>query len=249
MDKVRRVVIEDPPIGGKPWLLNEKGVFVLEEGPGMLQVCLITHAGAGELDIYDGVPDEEGFFPDQNIPQSDPKYGAANGRRFSSFSPVYMGAWQMNAGFHHGLTIICRGGDQAPFATFVWTAKGKSVVSPRFQKAEVKPEKYVQNIKDVTTPAAPGSLMRSVTVSDIGIKRIARRTAELYSVMITHAGSFCRLILRHGDGTPFFDQFSTFTGSFLLGACAKEGVLVDIDGNQMAPLIQVNWREPDMQLI
>lgn len=250
MNKISRIYIPDPEIGGKPYLLNGKGIYVLEEGPGMLQVVDITHSGSGELDIYDGVPNDNGYFPDNITDESDSKWPASNGRRFVGWSPIYMGAWQMNAGFRHGLTVISSGGADAPYATFVWVAMKKAPVIPPKASIVPKPDTVIKSaVKDVKVPASAGSLMRSVSVSKSGLTRIARRTSELYSVMIAHAGSFCELVIRDGFGVPLFKQPSTFTGSFVIGGCAKGGIIVDLRGNQQMPTIQINWREPDTQLV
>jgi len=247
-----RVKLADPPIGGKSFLIRQKGVFVLEEGPGMLQICNITHGGAGEMSIYDGVPGETGHFPDEMMAESHEKFGQHNGRAFSQFSPVYMGAWMMNAGFVHGLTVIMEGSDVPAFATLVWTPfKKAQPVSKKFEVLEPHPDTHIKGkrIKDVRTPAGGGSLTRSVRIAQVGLTRISRRVAELSSVLVTHPGSFCRLVIRNGLGVPLFDMFSTFTGSFVVGAFADQGIIVDIDGNQQAPLVQVTWREQDLQLV
>lgn len=250
--KPTRILVPEQKIGGKPFLLRASGMFVLEEGPGMLQVCNITHAGSGELDIWDGVPSDNGMFEDEHLPETDPKFGRHNGRKIMQFSPVYMGAWMMNAGFEHGLTIRASGLNP-PFITFVWVAfkRAQPVKSVITEKLTPKSDIQLTNhqVKDVKAPPAPGSLMRSTCIDRIGFTRVARRTAEIYSVMIGHSGSFCRMILRNGFGTPLFDMFSTFTGSFVLAAGSENGIIVDIEGKQQPPSVQLNWREPDLQMV
>jgi hypothetical protein len=246
--KPKRILIPDVPIGGKAYLIRTKGMYVLEEGPGMLQTVNITHSGSGELHIYDGVPDPNGFFPDGAVEDTDPKYGLANGRCFEQFSPTYMGAWMSNAGFRHGLTVLVSG-DVSPFATFVWQAV-KTQLKSRLPVEKPQPERATSlKVTDIKTPAVSHSLMRTVRLAHIGVFRLARRSAEFYSIMIDHSGSFCRLIVRNGKGVPLFDQFSSFTGSFVNQAYAEGGIVVDVEGKQQAPLLSVNWREPDLQLI
>src|ERR1700678_3476955 len=62
-----RVELPVPPMGGKCWVLDRKGLFVLEEGPGTLRTIACTHAGSGSLICYDGLPDSRGFFPDEQM--------------------------------------------------------------------------------------------------------------------------------------------------------------------------------------
>lgn len=119
---VRRVIRPTPAIGGKVWLLQEKGIFVLEEGQGSLITIACTHAGSGSLHVIDGVPDERGFFPnlDPNLPPQDAAMQA--GVEFYRANPVVMGSWMLNAGFVHGLTVMALGGynEVPPVASIVW---------------------------------------------------------------------------------------------------------------------------------
>lgn len=243
----RRILIEQPPMGGKAFLLRQKGMFVLEEGPGMLQTLNITHAGGGELMVYDGVPNKDGFFPDERLTETDPKYHTSNGRVFYHFSPVYMGAWMSNAGFKHGLTVVALGSDVPAFATIVWQSV-KQAAKPTLPVEKPKPEPVTIK-REVKAPAYPHSLTRSANLINLGATRIARRSAELYSVMVTHGGAFCRLIISNGKHVPLFDMFSAFVGSFVIGAGCEDGIILDVDGKDQPPIIQVNWREPDLQLV
>lgn len=97
---------------------------------------------------------------------------------------------------------------------------------------------------DYFVPAGPGSLMRSVTLDEVGIHRLARRSCELYSVEIT--AGWGRLRVSNGCGRALWYQPSMFTGSFVLGCAAEEGLIVEIQGG--APTVQVNWRELDRSL-
>jgi len=116
------IEIPVPLLGGKAWLLKDKGVFVLERGPGSLGTLAITHAGSGALIAYDGVPDDGGWFPDEAMAEDDPKFWARRGRPLYFANPVVMGSWWINAGFQHGLTIVAAGGHQgsSAIATVVW---------------------------------------------------------------------------------------------------------------------------------
>lgn len=139
-----------PPMGGKCWLLRDKGMFVLERGPGTLRTIACTHAGSGAIEAIDGVPDENGFFSDEELrepaapagyiermlvgdvakvddsiyAEAMRKYCMRNGRPFYSAHPTVMGSWMLDAGFHHGLTIRAEGGHQAAhaIASIVWVA-------------------------------------------------------------------------------------------------------------------------------
>jgi hypothetical protein len=111
-----------PPMGAKCWVLERKGLFLLADTPGTLRTIAITHAGSGALIIYDGIPDEEGLFPDEHMPESDPLFLARNGRPIYKANPVVMGSWMLDAGFSHGLTLRAMGGHDptAAIASVVW---------------------------------------------------------------------------------------------------------------------------------
>jgi len=117
-----------PSIGGKCWLLNAKGIFVLERGPGTLRTIACTHAGSGALLAIDGIPNEDGFFdgadPDRRPDQMpvDIESAAFNGRAFYYANPTVMGSWMLDAGFEFGLTVCALGGNASTtaFASIVW---------------------------------------------------------------------------------------------------------------------------------
>jgi hypothetical protein len=146
---VTHIDLPTPPMGGKCWVLKSKGLFVLERGPGVLRTIACTHAGAGALEAIDGIPDENGFFPDQDMPEPNvadflhtfaydgagvatpmpggydvaaKAYACRQGRPLYSASPTVMGSWMLDAGFLHGLTIRAAGGHEAAFviASIVW---------------------------------------------------------------------------------------------------------------------------------
>ncbi len=101
---------------------------------------------------------------------------------------------------------------------------------------------------DVYAPAAPGSLMRSYQLFDAGVFRLSRRDCSFYSVMIAAAGSFGRIVIKDGEGRPLFAQPSTFTGSFVLDAFAKGGLIVEAHMST-APFLTINWREADREIV
>ena len=104
---------------------------------------------------------------------------------------------------------------------------------------------------DLYAPPAPGSLMRSVQVMRAGRVRIARRDAEVYSVQIISAGSWARARVLNGEGRALWEQPSTFTGSFWLGAHAAGGIVVEIASGleYETANFTINWREPDQDIV
>jgi hypothetical protein len=65
---ITHVDLPTPLLGGKCVVVRSKGLFVLERGPGVLRTIACTHAGSGTLEAIDGLPDERGFFADENMP-------------------------------------------------------------------------------------------------------------------------------------------------------------------------------------
>jgi hypothetical protein len=131
--KVTHVEVPAPVMGGKAWLLNDKGLFVIERGPGTCITLACTHAGAGGIEIIDGIPNEGGFFDNaENVPVDEPhsdsppdvleRWGKRNGRVYYRALPAIMGSFMLNAGFHNGLTVRAMGGHNAvaAVATLVW---------------------------------------------------------------------------------------------------------------------------------
>ena len=136
-----------PIIGSKCWLLEGKGTFVLETGPGTLQAIACTHGGSGMLVAHDGVPDKDGFFPNENevvdLATVGDEHWTRNGRQLYKANPAIMGMFQLSAGFHNGLTIRALGGtDQVHvIASIVWMP---------FRRRETPP-----------TPSQPAEPMRA----------------------------------------------------------------------------------------
>lgn len=118
---VTKITLPTPKIGGKAWLLNRKGVYVLEEGPGVLRTIACTHIGSGSMVVCNGLPDARGQFPPK------PQFALGEereyvGRPLFRANPVVMGSWMMDAGFIDGLTIQADGGmdNNCAIATIVW---------------------------------------------------------------------------------------------------------------------------------
>lgn len=65
------IEVRTPLMGGKCWLLERKGLFVLEQGPGTVRTLAVTHAGSGNLEVIDGIPNADGFFPDEDVSEPD----------------------------------------------------------------------------------------------------------------------------------------------------------------------------------
>ena len=101
-----------PPLGGKCWVLDRKGQFVLERGPGTLRTIACASAGSGTLLMIDGVPDESGEIPTEK----------GSWRQLFKANPVVMGSWMLDAGFQRGLTIRHYGGQAGTpgIASIVW---------------------------------------------------------------------------------------------------------------------------------
>lgn len=128
----RRIVMPSPKLGGKCFLIKTPGLYVFEEGPGVLRTMAVTHAGSGSLVAFDGVPDDRGLFPDETMEEylvqpdgskmRNKQYDQRNGRAFYRATPAVMGSWMVDAGFYHGLTLLADGGGHgvAVFATIVW---------------------------------------------------------------------------------------------------------------------------------
>ncbi len=120
--KVTRINLPTPRIGGKAWLLNRKGLFVLEEGYGVLRTIACTHIGSGSMMVVNGLPNKYGEierFPPEFPPGEE---GEWNGRPLYRANPNIMGSWMMDAGFTYGLTVYAEGGtdNNCCIATIVW---------------------------------------------------------------------------------------------------------------------------------
>lgn len=104
---------------------------------------------------------------------------------------------------------------------------------------------------DLYAPSAPGSLMRALRVGSNGLFRLSRRPCALYSVQIVSSGVWGRARVMDGDGRKLWEQPSTFTGSFWLGAGSLFGLLVEMssDNADDAANLTINWTEQDTKMI
>lgn len=111
--------------GNKSFFLDRKGTFCLEKGATAFKGIAITHGGSGSIRVYDGIPNENGFFPDERMPESDPNYWVRNGRPIFEAHPPWVQMWFPDAGCLHGLTVRSEGGHAGSnaMATLVWQKK------------------------------------------------------------------------------------------------------------------------------
>ncbi len=118
--------IEEPLIGAKAVCLRDPGMYVLEAAPVLFRGMACTHAGSGGVAIYDGVPDQDGYFPElPELPEGEENDPMAkwnrNGRLIYYAHPACMGMWMLDAGCRHGLTIVMQGTEQvSPIVTLTW---------------------------------------------------------------------------------------------------------------------------------
>lgn len=134
----RFLSIAKPPIGNKCFLVKERGMFVLESGPGSIRAMACTHAGSGGIVIYDGIPDKNGMFEDHppeelfkvDLYASEEERAKAllswsqnkNGKEIYYAHPAVLGMWQIDGGCQHGITLISSGelSNAPPIITVVW---------------------------------------------------------------------------------------------------------------------------------
>lgn len=122
--KPQYVELEKPRMGGKIFLIQSKGLYVLEKGPALLRVIACTHAGSGRFVYIDGVPDENGFFSGENIQPEEEGYNKRNGKEIFKSHPAIMGSFALDAGTTHGLCVLVDGGHDEVnlLLTTVWFA-------------------------------------------------------------------------------------------------------------------------------
>lgn len=108
-----------PPLGGKAQVIERKGLFLLERGPGTLRTWACTNAGSGTFQIIDGLPDENGMIDLSNVEDLN---WFGNGRQLYKANPAVMNSWMLDAGFNFGLMVRHFGGQVgAPaMGTVVW---------------------------------------------------------------------------------------------------------------------------------
>jgi hypothetical protein len=118
-----KVHLPMPPLGAKCLAIAKKGVYIMEECSGTLISVMCTHAGAGIMLGADVVPDERGYFQTYSPDPEDPDQDLTKpGLELYHAHPAVMGAWLLNGGFHHGLTMVFGAGhDSCPtVASVTW---------------------------------------------------------------------------------------------------------------------------------
>lgn len=98
--------IPTPIIGGKAYVVESFGTFLLARGPGILRCIACTHTGGGYTTFWDDVPDDD-------IPP----------RPLFKMHPNIMGHFMLDAGFNNGLIVEVGGNTASPFMTVVWMEK------------------------------------------------------------------------------------------------------------------------------
>jgi hypothetical protein len=250
-----------PPMGAKCFLLEGKGLFLLQRGPCVLRAIACTHAGSGSLIAYDGMPDDEGFFPEEivgdaelptspveraqrarDLPgQSDGHGHVAARRRLPARADAARRRWDRKHFGHRQRRVDALQSQAA--------RRGSRAATDRRARVTPLSEMSAREPIDLYAPASPGALMRVQRIDRPGLWRLARRDCELYSVMIVSSGSWGRARALDGQGRVLWFQPSTFTGSFVLGAGALGGLIIELDSQDMAANLTINYREIDQQIL
>jgi hypothetical protein len=113
------------------------------------------------------------------------------------------------------------------------------------------PEIDMRTVRDIYTPPAPGTLMRMVSLHKSGLYRLARRSSELYSVLIVGQGAWAKARIMTGTGRPVWEMPSAFSGSFLLLGYCEEGIIAHLHAFEQGDSLNfsVQFREPDAKLV
>lgn len=148
------ILLPTPASGGKIWLLERKGLFVLERCPGTLRTLAVTHAGAGGIEAIDGIPDDNGHFPDDHMAEPEmptpfpieggaevirayvkarQAYDCRNGRAIYQATQAVMGSWMLDGGFMYGLCIRALSGHSSSsvVASVVWMPRPERKTVPQ----------------------------------------------------------------------------------------------------------------------
>lgn len=129
VDGVNYVKVKTPSIGCKSFLVEKKGMYVFEEGEGVLRSIAVTYVGSGGIKIYDAVPSAGGYFDFER--NNSPDAATSKGRRMFVMSPQVIGFWGLDAGFSNGLTVVADGGQPSSpvLVTIMWETFKKREVS------------------------------------------------------------------------------------------------------------------------
>lgn len=130
---VHYVRVKQPVMGCKSFLIEKKGIYVLEEGEGVLRSLAVTYIGSGGFKVFDGLPSASGHDVGQTNIALDTRYRDVSGRRMFFMSPQIIGFWGLDAGFKNGLTIVADGGSASTpvLVTVVWD-KHKGVATEEY---------------------------------------------------------------------------------------------------------------------
>ena len=109
---VYEVETPEPRMGAKSFLVETKGIYILERGPAVLRSLSCSYMGTGGFSVRDGVPTAGGHFDADRLDPFSKEYMLANGRRMFIMSPQIIGFWGLDAGIHHGLTVVANGGQK-----------------------------------------------------------------------------------------------------------------------------------------
>ncbi len=123
---VNFVQVKTPFMGCNSFLIESKGIYVLEHGEGVLRSLAVTYVGTGALHVYDGVPDKE-LLSSNKLSVLDTRFPVVEGRKIITMSPQIVGFWGLDAGFKRGLTVVASGGQAAsPVLVSVMWVKHKA---------------------------------------------------------------------------------------------------------------------------
>lgn len=115
---IYHVDLPRPPIGNKIFCAQSAGFYILEHGTCTWRALANTHQGTGSITVYDGIPDENGYFP------KDTKSVELmqNGRLIFNANPPILGMWMFDGGMYHGLTLAIEGvlNNISPCCTITW---------------------------------------------------------------------------------------------------------------------------------
>ena len=182
MDRTQytRIVIPKPPIGGKSTILRGAGLYVLEEGPGLVWHLLCMHAGDVGITLYDGVVDANGV--------------VQHARRLFELTPALLGVWHLNVGFQFGLVahiprhsghVVGNAGCMVP----VWMAKGD--MTAKRGEMHTKTLEGTGSIREVVTSKDALLYQAQVTMAGLGPAHIFDGTGrELWQAPAGIVGSF-----------------------------------------------------------
>ena len=107
---VYRVRMPFPPFANKGYMVERKGLYILEESPGMLVAVACMHFGEGQVRVMDARIQENMVI-------------AAGARPLYTATTQTMCLWMLGAGFDQGLLVEALGTDrgQPVFMSLSWS--------------------------------------------------------------------------------------------------------------------------------